>query len=285
MKRIQSNIKPLYSRMLALDIDKYLLSREFKLARIEINIDHLWDSSWEKNTRGLLYNPSIVAEESFGEVIADITQNIGNGKVYRVEFFKVISYILKDFACWSPIKKDFSKVFQSLIDLGYLQEDLDSTQIEIENILKSKPIKLASVDNTINFEIDFWNIIHPDIVKIAKERYEDGYYLDSVFRAITEVNYRVKKIVKSRIGEELDGVSLMRKAFAPKDPIILIANNIESTIDRDIQEGFMQLFAGTCQSVRNPHAHKNEMNFDKDEAVHYLFLISLLMNKIDKSKY
>jgi hypothetical protein len=45
----------------------------------------------------------------------------------------------------------------------------------------------------------------------------------------------------------------------------------------------MQLFAGSMIGIRNPKAHENVV-IDKNRAIHFLFLSSLLMYKIDESK-
>jgi len=283
MGYIPSRFKPLFSRLLALNIDKYLTSREFHLTTIELDIDYYWDKNWNAASKKT-DNQSIIAELAFGETIGDLANDAIGSNTMQISFMDKILYILKDFSNYSPVKKDFTNVYQSLLRLGCLEIRVNLTKNEIDKIQQGKPIKLSSIDNAKNFQNDFWKIIHPDIKEIAKDRFENGYYSDSVFRSITEVNYRVKKIIKKRTGDELDGVALMRKAFGSKEPIILLIDNIGSSIDRDIQEGFMQLYAGAYQSIRNPSAHENGQ-IDKDEAVHYLFLISLLMNKLDSAKY
>jgi uncharacterized protein (TIGR02391 family) len=82
-------------------------------------------------------------------------------------------------------------------------------------------------------------------------------------------------------GVELDGADLMYKAFAPKSPILKLADT-GTLSGASIQQGFMQLFAGSIIGVRNPKAHENVI-IDENRAIHFIFLASLLMHKIDEA--
>jgi hypothetical protein len=45
----------------------------------------------------------------------------------------------------------------------------------------------------------------------------------------------------------------------------------------------MHLFAGTVSGIRNPNAHKN-IDITPEQAIHLIFLISLLMHKLDDAE-
>ncbi|MBA7577516.1 hypothetical protein ES708_19369 [subsurface metagenome] len=45
----------------------------------------------------------------------------------------------------------------------------------------------------------------------------------------------------------------------------------------------MQIFSGAMTGIRNPKAHEN-ITIDSQRAIHFLFLASLLMFKIDEKK-
>lgn len=128
----------------------------------------------------------------------------------------------------------------------------------------------------------FWNLIHEEIVRVSKNKFEDGYFADAVESAFKEINKRIKTIVKNETGNELDGVALMRKAFNPRDPIIVI-DNLSTQSGKDIQEGYMQLYAGSMQGIRNPKAHDN-ISISRERAIHFLFLASLLINVLYESR-
>jgi hypothetical protein len=50
---------------------------------------------------------------------------------------------------------------------------------------------------------------------------------------------------------------------------------------RNIQQGYMDIFAGAMTGIRNPKAHGN-IQIDSKQAIHLLFLASLLLHKLDK---
>jgi len=129
----------------------------------------------------------------------------------------------------------------------------------------------------------FWSILHKSIIEIAKKKFEDGHYADAVESALKEVNTRVKEIVKKKTGGELDGTSLMFKAFSGENPIITLGD-LSTETGRSIQEGYMHIFAGAMLGIRNPKAHENIV-ISPESATHFLFLASLLMDMIDYAKY
>ncbi len=130
-------------------------------------------------------------------------------------------------------------------------------------------------------ELDFWSTIHKDIIRVAKNKFEDEYYADAVESAFKEINKLVKEIMKNKTGEELDGASLMYKAFSEKNHIIVL-DDLSTETGRNIQNGYMQIFAGAMTGIRNPKAHEN-ITISKERAIHFIFLASLLMYKLDEA--
>ncbi len=126
----------------------------------------------------------------------------------------------------------------------------------------------------------FWDQIHPKVQELAKPRFEIGHYADAIESALKELNSIVKKKVREVTGEELDGSSLMNRAFSPNNPIIML-DDLDTNSGKDIQKGYMQIFAGTMTGIRNPKAHDN-ITIDHRRAVHLLYLVSLLFYKLDE---
>ena len=134
-----------------------------------------------------------------------------------------------------------------------------------------------------NEQIDsFWQLIHPGIREVAKSRFEDGYHADSVEAALKAVNTRVKKYYKAKTGAEADGAPLMNLAFSPKNPIIVL-DDLNTESGKSIQIGYMQIFAESITGIRNPKAHE-VITITPERALHFLFLASLLMHKLDEGK-
>jgi uncharacterized protein (TIGR02391 family) len=123
-----------------------------------------------------------------------------------------------------------------------------------------------------------WEYIHPAIKASGRPKFDDGHYADAVESAFKEINTVVKALVFRKTGEEFDGVKLMTKAFSPRSPVIVL-DDITTKSGRDIQLGYMELFAGAMKGIRNPKAHGN-LVISSERALHHLFLASLLMWKL-----
>jgi len=128
----------------------------------------------------------------------------------------------------------------------------------------------------------FWDLLHYKIVEVSKSRFETNHFADSVEAALKEVNNIVKVIVKQKTGKEYDGADLMNRAFSEQNPIIVL-DDLSTATGRDIQIGYMKIFSGSMTGIRNPKAHEN-ITIDSQRAIHFLFLASLLMFKIDEKK-
>ncbi len=153
-----------------------------------------------------------------------------------------------------------------------------------------KNYSLEDIKKRLNFyeeqiteksEIDFWSLIHPSISGLCKSRFDNEHYADSIETAFKYINNNVKNKVKKKTGNELDGASLMNTAFSPKTPIISL-DDLSTESGRNIQTGYMQIFAGSMTGIRNPKAH-DIINIDRERAIHFLFLASLLMYKLDEA--
>ena len=125
----------------------------------------------------------------------------------------------------------------------------------------------------------FWEYIHPKIEATTRDRFESKMYADAVEAAFKEINVRVKDIVKTRIGQEDDGASLMKKAFTVNAPIIKL-DDITNSTGRNVQLGYMEIFSGAMIGIRNPKAHNNQ-TISKEDAIRKLHFASILMYKID----
>lgn len=194
-----------------------------------------------------------------------------------------------------------SDIEQMYVENGERQYPLDPDEADFlrlirENINKYKLLKshheMIFIQKNFSKKdpgwdnASFWTLIHKDIVVHAKKRFEDGYYADAVESACKELIHRVKKSHKDATGEELDGKDLMFKAFridkSNPDPVIRL-DDLSTENGKNIQDGYMYLFAGTVSGIRNPKAHNN-VKISSERAIHHIFLISLLMHKLDEAE-
>ena len=95
-----------------------------------------------------------------------------------------------------------------------------------------------------------WNNIHPQIISVAKSRYDKEHYADAVEAAFKEVNTRVKSIYKHRTSVEKDGSKLMQAAFSIQNPVIKLGD-LSTETGINIQQGYMEMFAGAMIGIRS----------------------------------
>jgi uncharacterized protein (TIGR02391 family) len=123
----------------------------------------------------------------------------------------------------------------------------------------------------------FWSLIHQKVIDAARPRFEAGHYSDAVEWALKAVAQEVRR----RTGLTEDGSDLMHKAFSPKRPILIFQDQIPST-QGSMQQGYMEIFSGAMTGIRNPKAH-GMVQLDQRRCIHFLFLASLLAEKIDEA--
>ena len=141
-------------------------------------------------------------------------------------------------------------------------------------------IEASDIDTPASPTQWFWQFVHPRVRALAKPRFEAGFFGDAVEASFKEINDAVKRILRDFDGRELDGAGLMTTAFSPQNPVLRLSALATET-DRNVQQGYMQIFQGSMIGIRNPKAHSN-VNPDSTEALHLISLASLLMHKIDE---
>lgn len=120
--------------------------------------------------------------------------------------------------------------------------------------------------------------LHPEIARAASGLYQSGHYSNAVEDAVKALNV----LVRLRSGLEIDGVSLMQKAFSPNSPVLKF-NDLSDQSDRDEQLGFMNLFSGAVSGLRNPRAH-SFVRDDPERALEFIAFVSLLAKLLDQAK-
>lgn len=169
---------------------------------------------------------------------------------------------------WGLMKLHISQL-KSVIEIAIDKLDI---RIEQESEFIITPNPESSAYN--------WSMINIHIEKVAKNRFENGHYADAVEASFKEINDIVKKQYRNKKGSEEDGDSLMRKAFTSTQnneytPVFKLADNSTES-GRNIQQGYMEIFAGSIKGIRNPKAHANH-NIIHEEAWEMIVLASHLM--------
>lgn len=123
-------------------------------------------------------------------------------------------------------------------------------------------------------------ILHPEVVAVSWSRLESGNFADAAEAALKHLNTRVKHLVFTERGKEMDGMDLMNYAFSPSSPVVVL-DDLSTISGRSIQKGYMLIAAGAMLGIRNPKAHEN-LVIDEPRCIHFLFLASLLLSRIDE---
>lgn len=116
-----------------------------------------------------------------------------------------------------------------------------------------------------------------------KEKFLNSHYSDSAFSAIKVVEEELFKIQKDKTGKEMTGRNLVNSTIKKEnDDFVPTGIKFKKQTKENIQEGFKLLFEGSIVGVRNLLAHE-DIEIDRESALHYLFLSSLLLRKLKKN--
>jgi uncharacterized protein (TIGR02391 family) len=147
------------------------------------------------------------------------------------------------------------------------------------HIQKARPIR-ATIDGPNNDIADFQFLLHPTIIEHALPQYKNGYLRDAVFNSIVAVFDMIRQKTGLR---NLDGACLVDEALSLEHPC-LVLSNLDTDTGQNDQKGFIQIFKGSFQGIRNPKAHSLSHDLTKLKAAQYLVFASLLAGRIDGAR-
>jgi uncharacterized protein (TIGR02391 family) len=128
-------------------------------------------------------------------------------------------------------------------------------------------------------QVGFENLLHPRIIKSSLDLYSNGHLRESVLNSITAVFDLIRELT----GAQADGDRLIGQVLSLSDPI-LILSELDSESGQNDQKGFMQIYKGAYQGIRNPKAHSLTHNLNEIKAAQYLVFASLLARRIEEAK-
>ena len=156
-------------------------------------------------------------------------------------------------------------------------EEMRSWSIK-SSATKNIALPLVKMFSMPGEELTFEHLLHPAISEHALPQYKDGHLRDAVLNSITAVFY----LIRQRTGLDDDGDKLIGKVFSLDKPH-LILSEIKTESGRSDQKGFMQIFNGAYQGIRNPKAHSLDHDLTPIKAAQYLVLASLLARRVEEA--
>lgn len=157
-------------------------------------------------------------------------------------------------------------------------EDMRSWPSKASAIQRDKtpwPRIFSSPDDELAFE----QLLHPAICEHALPQYKNGHLRDAVLNSITAIF----DLIRKRTGLTEDGNRLIGKVFSIEKPYLKLSE-LDSESGRNDQQGFMQIFMGVYQGIRNPKAHSLEHDLTSINAAQYLVLASLLARRVEEGE-
>jgi uncharacterized protein (TIGR02391 family) len=129
---------------------------------------------------------------------------------------------------------------------------------------------MGSISYSIIFDSELYLKITPE--------YASGNYSSAIKTAILYLTEEIRK----RTDLDIDGDSLITKAFSENNPLIKL-NKLETETDRSEQAGYMQMLQGLYKAIRNPRNH-NLKEDSKESCDDILIMINYFLKLIQKAK-
>lgn len=188
------------------------------------------------------------------------------------KLFEIIYDIRQEFPFFS---QELTAIKDKLFTNNKINTTVCGQGIEILRVLQN----VGNQEKT-----DIWHLIHPKIISVSKNLFEDGHYANAAADAFIEINDRVRKLFLKVKPDETripDGHALMTTVFSENKPLIEICNQTTDS-GKNTQKGYMHMLAGALSALRNPRVHAN-VSISAEEAMRELMFASMLMYKIDEA--
>jgi uncharacterized protein (TIGR02391 family) len=136
------------------------------------------------------------------------------------------------------------------------QQDADKLTARVkvlESLMERIDLELSFAPVAAPVTEDFWSRLHPSVVRVSRARFDAGHYADAVEAAFKELNSITKEHVR-KATQECDGADLMNRAFSLNNPLVRVSD-LSTEDGKNMQKGYMQIFAGAMTGIRNPKGH------------------------------
>ena len=152
----------------------------------------------------------------------------------------------------------------------YLRQELDALGTAIAIVPSAVSLANPSILPTVTSLIH----LHPTVQQVTSSLFASAHYPQALLAACTALDKAVQ--AKAALPATTVGTALMTTAFSAKSPLIKLAS------DPNEQMGFMNLYQGSVQAIRNHYAH-NITEIPAARALEWLGFISALFYKLDEA--
>jgi len=128
-------------------------------------------------------------------------------------------------------------------------------------------------------QLGFEQLLHPIVAEHSYQLYRNGHLREAVLNSITALF----DFIRNRAKVKEDGDRLIGHVFSLKKPL-LILTELETESGQNDQKGFMQIFQGAYQGIRNPKAHSLTHDLTPGKAAQYLVFASLLIRRVEEAR-
>lgn len=122
--------------------------------------------------------------------------------------------------------------------------------------------------------------IHQLMPQIVRQLFDDGHYSQATFEAFKFIDRQVATLA----AQPTTGQKLMLHVFDKERPILKLTP-CDSMSEKDEQEGYRFLFAGSMLAIRNPRGHEHSVYDTPDECLDHLVLASALLRKLESAGF
>jgi uncharacterized protein (TIGR02391 family) len=137
---------------------------------------------------------------------------------------------------------------------------------------------LHYADENEQEELGFEHLLHPIILEHSYQLFRHDHLREAVLNSITAIY----DFIRARTGSEEDGDRLIGQVMSLQEPR-LILSDLDTQSGRNDQKGFMQIYRGAYQGIRNPKAHSLTHDLTPAKAAQYLVFASLLARRIEEA--
>jgi uncharacterized protein (TIGR02391 family) len=124
--------------------------------------------------------------------------------------------------------------------------------------------------------------IHEALPPRVQELFDDGHYAEATYTAYKYLDTEIRRLS----GIAKTGAPLMMEALNGNAAVTAIKLTPMGTLsEKDEQEGFRFLFAGSMMAIRNPRGHEHTVNDDLETCLGHLSLVTLLMRRLERAGY